>query len=152
MPLKIIIALVLLCSIAHAKERIELPENYEFETLQEGIYQEVDLERVIDGDTFVASGRKIRLWGIDAPEKNEPLYWSSSTLLKGILESETLSCKLIEKDRYQRYVMHCLSGSLDVGSMMVNMGMAKDYSRYSGNYYQYEQDQAKANKRGMWRE
>jgi endonuclease YncB( thermonuclease family) len=45
------------------------------------------LERVIDGDTFIASGLKIRLWGIDAPERGEPLYQHSRLVLKQILQS-----------------------------------------------------------------
>jgi hypothetical protein len=35
--------------------------------------------------------------------------------------------------------------------MMVQMGMAKDYHKYSGGYYQYEQDLAKQEGRGIWK-
>jgi endonuclease YncB( thermonuclease family) len=31
----------------------------------------MELERVVDGDTIIASDTKIRLWGIDTPEKGE---------------------------------------------------------------------------------
>lgn len=41
-------------------------------------------ERVVDGDTFVASGRKIRVWGINAPEKNEPGYKVAGWFLDAI--------------------------------------------------------------------
>lgn len=33
---------------------------------------------------------------------------------------------------------------------MVQMGMARDYSRYSGDYYDFEEKQAKRNERGIW--
>lgn len=113
-------------------------------------YQAYDLERVIDGDTIVASGKKIRLWGIDTPEKDEPYFWAAKLLLESLLEEGALTCKFIEQDRYQRAVMHCLIDVLDIGSMMVQSGMAKDYSRYSGDYYQYEEDRARLMKRGIW--
>ena len=35
---------------------------------------------------------------------------------------------------------------------MVQMGMAKDYHKYSGGYYQYEQDLAKQEGRGIWKD
>jgi endonuclease YncB( thermonuclease family) len=49
--------------------------------------------------------------------------------------AQDLSCKFIEVDRYGRGVLHCQADGLDVGSMMVQMGMAKDYRKYSGGYY-----------------
>ncbi len=108
-------------------------------------------ERVVDGDTFVASGRKVRLWGIDAPEKHTPAFFASGWLLQGLMKDGDLSCKLIELDRYQREVMHCLIEGLDIGAMMVKMGMARDYPKYSGGFYQREQQQAKTANRGIWK-
>ena len=115
-------------------------------------YRVMILERVIDGDTIVASGQKIRLWGIDTPEKDEPHFLAAKMLLESLLKDGELSCKFIEEDRYQRSVMHCLIDGLDIGSMMVRVGMAKDYSRYSGDYYQYEENLAKSEKLGIWTE
>ncbi|MEC8664726.1 MAG: thermonuclease family protein [Pseudomonadota bacterium] len=112
----------------------------------------VKLERIVDGDTILASGRKIRLWGIDAPEMDESAGKVAKTFLGSILNNGTeLRCKFIEKDKYKRDVMHCTSDGLDIGSMMVQMGMAKDYSRYSGDYYQYEENLAKEKQRGIWK-
>jgi len=112
----------------------------------------VKLERVIDGDTIVASGRKIRLWGIDAPEADEDAGAVATMLLKSYLNTgEELRCKFIEKDRYKRDVMHCLSDDRDVGSMMVQLGYAKDFTKYSGGYYQFEEDKAKESGRGIWK-
>jgi endonuclease YncB( thermonuclease family) len=109
------------------------------------------LERVIDGDTIVASGRKIRLWGIDAPEKGDPLFKVATMFLESVLAEGGLSCKFIEKDRYKRDVMHCGVNGADIGSMMVQMGMARDYTRYSGGFYQEEEADARKNVRGIWK-
>lgn len=131
---------------AFAKESvvIDTPE------IQVSFHEPYELNYVIDGDTIVANNEKIRLWGINTPEKNNPYFETAKLLLESFLEGGELRCKFIEKDRYNRSVMHCLIDGLDVGSMMVQTGMAKDYSKYSGDYYQYEEDRAKSKRIGLW--
>lgn len=107
-------------------------------------------ERTIDGDTFVAGGRIIRVWGIDAPEKGDVAYKVSMWLLQSLVQDKILNCRFISHDKYKRSVMQCLSGDLDVGSTMVKFGMAKDYKKYSAGYYQSEEKEAKELKRGIW--
>lgn len=125
----------------------ELPKPQE----KKSTFERLKFERVIDGDTFVASGRKIRVWGINAPEKNTPAFTASSWLLQGLITDGELTCKLVDIDKYKREVMHCLIDGLDIASMMVKLGMARDYTKYSGGYYQQEQQQAKAANRGIWK-
>lgn len=107
-------------------------------------------ERVIDGDTFVADGHIIRIWGIDAPESNEPTYRISGWLLQSLIKDKVLNCKPIYVDKYKRDVMQCYSEGIDIGSVMVKFGMAKDHKRYSAGYYQPEEKEAKSKKRGIW--
>lgn len=140
--------LVLLNSISVAKET-EIIAKAQSE-IQESFHTPYVLNYVIDGDTIVANDEKIRLWGINTPEKNNPYFLAAKLLLESLLSKGDLACKFIEKDRYKRSVMHCLIDGLDVGSMMVQTGMAKDYSTYSGDYYQHEEDLAKSKKRGIW--
>ncbi|HIF26262.1 MAG TPA: thermonuclease family protein [Micavibrio sp.] len=122
------------------------------ELKQVEIFVKMNVERVIDGDTFVGNGKKIRLWGINAPEKDEPGYLASQLLLQGLIQgSDDLTCKFINEDPYERDVMHCYLGTADLGSMMVQVGMAKDYRKYSGGYYQYEQTNAKEKQLGIWK-
>lgn len=110
----------------------------------------VKVERVIDGDTFVASGRKIRVWGINAPEKDETGYKVAGWFLESLVKDGELSCKFIYKDKYQRDVMQCASKGVDIGSEMVRFGLAKDYKKYSGGYYRPEEYFAKKAKKGIW--
>lgn len=56
-------------------------------------YDILEFERVVDGDTFKASGRTIRIWGINAPEKNQPLHGESSLALDTFLRTGLLRCK-----------------------------------------------------------
>lgn len=107
-------------------------------------------ERTIDGDTFVASGRKIRLWGIDAPEKKAPASLASTLYLETVLENGILTCKKIDVDRYRRDVMQCFVDGIDVASDLVRLGLAKDYKKYSGGFYSSEEGVAKKNKSGIW--
>ena len=118
--------------------------------VQDNSYKELIFERVIDGDTFIASGIKIRLWGIDAPERGETMYAISSKVLELFLESGKLECKQINTDRYNRSIMHCYSGNSDLGATMVKAGFARDYKKYSGGFYQLEQSFAREGRLGLW--
>lgn len=117
------------------------------------VYKELSVERVIDGDTLlVAGGLKIRLWGIDAPEKDEPLYKHSALLLEQLIADKEITCKFIEFDRYQRSVMQCSDHTgQDIGAFLVKTGFARDYPKYSGSYYKPEEDLAKKLNLGIWK-
>ena len=147
MRIIIFISLLFIANPAFSKDSHSLDAQREYTTNFHTIY---NLDYVIDGDTIVADGIKIRLWGINAPEKKDVYFLPSKMLLESMLKTGELKCKFIEKDRYQRHVMHCTIDGLDIGSMMVQVGMAKDYSTYSNDYYQYEEDLAKSRKIGIW--
>jgi endonuclease YncB( thermonuclease family) len=108
------------------------------------------LERVIDGDTFVASGLKIRVWGIDAPERGEPLYEHSRLVLEQSLQSGALSCAPVDRDRTARVVMQCRSDEADIGALMLRAGFARDHARYSKGLYAEELDAAQSAGAGLW--
>lgn len=151
--MKLLISLVLsavLIGSVSAKETQQILSSEQQQLVDKDDYQEVIFEHVIDGDTLVASGKTIRLWGIDAPEKNEPMYEICAKVLELFAETGKLECKLINFDRYDRQVMHCYSGNSDLGSSMVKTGFAKDYKKYSGGFYQQEQNFAKAGNLGIW--
>lgn len=144
--------LIALCfsPTAYAKESHNFTGPATIPPPDETFYEIQDFEKIVDGDTFKASGRTIRVWGINAPEKNQPLYDVSSLALEAFLETGILRCKQIEKDKYQRYVMHCYSGNNDIGALMVKSGFASDFAKYSGRFYSAEQTFAKEGKLGIW--
>ena len=122
-----------------------------FEASQNKPHQiKLKFERVIDGDTLIAEGRKIRIWGIDAPEKGDPAFRVSGWLLQSLVENKILICELINVDKYKRDVMKCNTDELDIGATMVKFGMARDYPRYSAGYYEPEEKEAKSKRRGIW--
>ena len=131
-------------------KQAEAPAPIEKLSIPASSYVTLKVERIIDGDTVVASGIKVRLWGIDAPEKTEKLYDFSRNFLEEYLSQKNMLCKLIEFDKYQRQVMHCYVDDNDLGAIMVSLGLAKDYKRYSAGFYQREQANAQEKKLGIW--
>lgn len=69
--------------------------------------------------------------------------------LQLFLDGADLTCKQVDVDRYQRDVVHCLVGKADLGSLIVKTGWAKDYTKYSGGFYQSEEAFAKDERLGV---
>ena len=113
---------------------------------------------IVDGDTITISGNKIRLSGIDTPEKNQTCTKASITWRCGYEATETLRgwtytkevrCVGDTKDRYGRLIANCFVDGYNLNARLVYEGMALAYRRYSKKYVP-EEDEAKAAKRGLW--
>jgi endonuclease YncB( thermonuclease family) len=93
---------------------------------------------IYDGDTLrvLCQGEelKIRLCGIDAPEKAQAGGMASRDYLRGRLPDHSLvRVHAIEKDRYGRTVAEIFVGERFINAEMVKAGHAWHYRRYSGN-------------------
>ncbi len=118
--------------------------------------------RIIDGDTIEIAGRRIRLYGIDAPEsaqtcvadnKRWPCGTNATLALSGMISTNWVSCRERDIDRYGRIVAVChLAGPQgpDVNAMMVAEGWALAYRRFSTDYVTAEAGAQRARK-GLWR-
>ncbi|MEZ5892678.1 MAG: thermonuclease family protein [Parvularculaceae bacterium] len=94
--------------------------------------------RVVDGDTLYLSGveTRIRLWGLDAPERDDAGGDAATAKLREIAEGRKLRCKQVDTDRYGRIVGQCfLSDGRDITAEMIRSGTATEYVKYSGGYY-----------------
>lgn len=90
---------------------------------------------ITDGDTFRCDGNlKIRLWGIDAPERNAPGGLQATKALANITAGQTLVCKRRGKS-YDRIVAQCWIGQRDVAAQLVRQGHAVDLPKFSRGYY-----------------
>lgn len=111
--------------------------------------------RVIDGDTLDLAGDRIRLFGIDAPERGQscgPLACgkAATEALADILSAGPVRCTRVNTDHYGRTVARCRAGRRDVNREMVRRGMAWAYRQYAENYVRDEKAAKKA-RLGIWR-
>ncbi len=83
--------------------------------------------RVIDGDTLeLASGEKVRLIGLDAPEIGEPCSLEAKRRLEElVLGKEVFLVKDVSgRDKYGRLVRHVYLDGLFVNLVLVEEGLA----------------------------
>ena len=115
----------------------------------------VGAARVIDGDTLEMAGDRIRLLGIDAPERAQTCrrggaLWAcgqdATALMARLVEGREVSCEAHERDKYGRLVATCHAGVTDIGGAMVREGMAVTLPQFSTAYLDLE---ARAKRFGM---
>lgn len=114
--------------------------------------------RVVDGDTIDIGPKRIRLWGIDAPEGKQQCEVGGKQYLCGIeatnqlvtfIKTQDVECLSKTLDRYKRIVAICRIGKLDLGAEMVRAGWALAFVRYSSDYVAQESE-ARLAMRGLW--
>ncbi|MEM4330909.1 MAG: thermonuclease family protein, partial [Candidatus Pacearchaeota archaeon] len=102
------------------------------ETKDNFLEKEIVVKRVIDGDTIETSeGEKIRLLGINTPEKNSFMSKDSISYLKG-LENKIVKIKYKEKDKYGRILGYILFEGKNINEEILKEGL--------GNLYVYKKD------------
>lgn len=123
--------------------------------------------KIIDGDTIKINSKKIRLYGIDAPEfkqtckktyltiifftftKDYPCGKISTENLKKKINNKVITCKILDIDKYKRLIGECYKRNLNLNSWLVSNGHAVAYRKYSKKYVSYEIN-AKNEKLGIW--
>ena len=113
---------------------------------------------VVDGDTFDIGETRIRLAGFDAPEINQSCLdvtggetqcgRSATEYLEGVVGDQTVTCTVLETDRYGRSVCTCEVDGADIGTAMVSQGHAVDDDRYDPDYSEAEME-ARDYRRGI---
>jgi endonuclease YncB( thermonuclease family) len=105
--------------------------------------------RIVDGDTLYVCDEtvceKIRLCGIDAPERKDAMGIQATSALKHIAGDKTLRCVRVGEGSVcdgrsrpmsrDRIVAQCFVGKDDVAGLMVGRGYACDWRKFSGGYY-----------------
>ena len=95
---------------------------------------------------------KVRIGGIDAPEKAQPFGQRSRQALADLCHRETATIRSTTKDRYGRKVADVQCQGQDVGRSQVAAGLAWVFDRYSEGYEDLYplQRGAQADRRGLW--
>jgi endonuclease YncB( thermonuclease family) len=115
---------------------------------------------VIDGDRLVINNHKVRLYGIDAVERNQLCknrkgnQWKcgidAKNHLTKLINANKVVCLLIDKDRYKRSLSICYSSQhQNLNAEMVKAGYAVAYTRYSSMFVPYEKE-ARQKQNGIW--
>ena len=109
--------------------------------------------KVIDGDTIRIDKKKIRLFGIDAPEKQQQCSRSWLTIsflsFSKKINDKFVVCKYSSKDRYKRFIAECFLNKTNINAWMVQTGHAVVYEKYSKKFVAQEIF-AKKEKLGLW--
>jgi endonuclease YncB( thermonuclease family) len=111
---------------------------------------------ISDGDTFTGLDSqnrqvKIRLHGIDAPEKAQAFGTVSRKALGDLIEGKVVNVQEVDKDRYGRVVANVHVGGTHVNREQVPKGLAWRYVQYDkkGEFTEVEQA-AKTTRKGLW--
>lgn len=114
---------------------------------------------VVDGDTIIVAGERIRLHGIDAPELDQTFWYRGQNIhcgtmalaaLQALTAGLDLSCQIVEYDVYGRLVGKCFSpNDIDIGERLVRSGWALAYRQFSLDYVEAEEEARQA-ERGLW--
>ncbi|MEM7821812.1 MAG: thermonuclease family protein [Candidatus Aenigmatarchaeota archaeon] len=86
------------------------------------------VSQIIDGDTIeLTNGQKIRLLGIDAPEKGQYYYKEASNRLEQLVKGKEvfLEKDVSNRDNYGRLLRYVYVGGLFVNLEMVKEGYAR---------------------------
>lgn len=128
---------------------------------------------VADGDTLTCltadrKSERIRLRGIDAPERKQPFGTRSQQNLSNLTYGKTATIHWSKRDRWKRIIgtvwvepTDCpgCGHTLDAGRAQLASGMAWWYQQYAKEQpleeryqYEFEQNEARARATGLWRD
>ena len=126
---------------------------------------------VADGDTITVldanrEQHKIRVAGIDAPEKAQPFGQRSKESLSAMVFGKEVDVQWNKRDRYQRIVgtvwvqpVSCPTcpKTLDAGLAQLTVGLAWWYRKYAkeqspeaAGRYEFAEQEARAKRAGLW--
>lgn len=119
---------------------------------------------ISDGDTITvltASTKeyRIRLNGIDAPEKAQPFGQASKKNLSGLIGQQVVSVEWSKQDRYGRTLGKITLNGKDINLEQVKAGMAWHYKKYQNDQlpddrekYAEAENSARSARVGLWQD
>jgi len=119
---------------------------------------------IADGDTITILDssnlqHKIRLTGIDAPEKKQAFGQLSKQHLADLVFDRVVTIEWLKKDRYKRTLGKVIANGQDVNLEQLKTGLAWHYKQYEREQpptdrleYAEAEDNARSKHIGLWRD
>ncbi len=115
------------------------------------------VSKVADGDTFTLNAvgqapRAVRLYGIDAPERDQAYGELATTALAAWIDGREVRVAVEDVDIYGRLVGRVFVNDSNINLAMVEQGHAWWYEQYARDAFELElaEQQARAARRGLW--
>ena len=112
---------------------------------------------IIDGDTYdilIKGNRtiRIRMEGIDAPERGMPFYRVSKNYLAKLCFQKEIKVNITSKDAYDRYIGYSyLKDGTELGYEMIKSGYAWHFKKYNSDLNLADLEiEARKLKLGLW--
>ena len=114
--------------------------------------------KIIDGNTIILNGEKIRFLGIDAPELKQTCIKNDQEVECGVSARMLLvkkignnipKCISEGKDIYKRTLAECFVNGKSLSKFLIRNGYAFAYRKYSKKFIK-DEEIAKTKKIGMW--
>lgn len=123
----------------------------------------VKVVTVYDGDSLDVVGNngkriKLRLYGIDAPEKGQHFANTARAFLDDLTQNSLYTLDVQYKDKYGRYVAVLYDeNGIAVQEDLIRNGFAWVYPRFCDDVilcvgWQHVQDEAKNSRQGLWQD
>jgi len=103
-------------------------------------YDQVHVDRIIDGDTIESNSTSIRLLGINTPERGELYYEEAKEFLEQEILNKTVGLKYGKEryDKYERVLAYIFLNNQNINLKLVEEGFANYYFPSGKDQYYQE--------------
>jgi micrococcal nuclease len=121
-----------------------------------------EIVEIFDGDSLNLKTQtqgviRVRIIGIDAPEKSQPYSQQSKLALQEMLTSGPITLRAEKKDRFDRWLAYVEVNDKDIGLALIEGGWAWFFKRYRSDLppevqaaYAQAEENARQQKLGLW--
>ena len=128
------------------EDKPEILDGYQVIKVSDG--DTLNIQKVENGK-FVGEMLRIRMYGMDAPEKSQDYGSESKQALEKLVVGKNLSLEVKNKDRYGRTVAIIYANGKNVNEEMVKTGNAWWYQEYAKKDMQFEEYQKNAKQKKL---
>ncbi len=142
--------LLFLCLLFYIHPKAQYKSFINYEALEGTVV------KIIDGDTFDLLTRqkniyRIRMYGIDSPERRQDYYKVAKDALAGYIFNKEIKLVSKGRDRNKRIIAIACCDDKNINLAMVRNGYAWHFKKYSSDKtYADAEKKARMGKRGLW--